>query len=186
MSDGFEFDPFDTDFFADPYPSYKVMRDEHPVYQHATPFGRAWPHYWMLTRAEDVNSALSDWRTYSSSEGVLVDTNRSILNSENPPLLFDSDPPRHDEIRGVLSRVLTQPRIAGLEPHVRGYAEQMVAEFRAAGGFDASTDFGQLIPTITMWALLDLPSGEREQFLRWNLETLGGLDFASETAQKAW
>src|SRR5205814_7954585 len=73
MTDGFEFDPFDTAFFADPYPSYKVMRDEYPVYQHKTPFGRVWPHYWMLTRAEDVNSALSDWPTFSSSEGVLVD-----------------------------------------------------------------------------------------------------------------
>ena len=186
MSDDFEFDPFDTAFFADPYPSYRVMREEHPVYQHATPFGRCWPHYWMLTRATDVNDALSDWKTYSSADGILVDTNRAVLNSDNPPLLFDSDPPRHDEIRGVLSRVLTQPRIAGLEPHVRNYAKELADGFRKRGEFDASTDFGQLIPTITMCALLDLPPTEREQFLKWNLDTLGGLDFASETAQKAW
>ena len=186
MSDEFKFDPFDAAFFADPYPSYKVMRDQYPVYQHETPFGRVWPHYWMLTRAEDVNAALSDWPTFSSSEGVLVDTNAAVLNNDTPPMFFNADPPRHGELRSVFSRLLTQPRIAALEPHVRAYAEETVAGFRARGTFDASTEFGQLIPTITMCALLDLPSSEREQFLKWNLDTLGGLDFGSETAQKAW
>jgi len=186
MGPDFDFDPFDQAFWDDPYPSYQVMRDEHPVFCRPTPFGRAWPHYWMLSRAADVNTALTDWRTFSSAEGVLVDTNSDMLNSGQPPLLFDSDPPRHDEIRSVLSRVLTQPRIAGLEPHVRAYAEELAAGFASAGTFDASAQFGQLIPTITMCSLLDLPVSQREQFLKWNLDTLGGGDFASEAAATAW
>jgi cytochrome P450 len=186
MSAEFDFDPFDAAFWDDPYPSYRLMRDEHPVFKRPTPFGRCWPHYWMLSRAADVGSALADWRTFSSAEGVLVDTDRAVLNPGQPPLLFDADPPRHDEIRSVLSRVLTTPRITGLEPHVRTYAQQLVAEHGPAGSFDASAQFGQLIPTITMCALLDLPTSERQQFLKWNLDTLGGNDFASDAAQKAW
>jgi hypothetical protein len=186
VGDSFDFDPFDPQYWSDPFPTYRQMRREYPVFRRSTPFGRVWPYYWMLSRAEDVDAALADWRTFSSAEGVLVDTNRSVLNSDNPPLLFDADPPRHDEIRSVLSRVLTAPRIAGLEPHVRAYAHQLAAGFRERGRFDASTELGQLIPTVTMCSLLDLPTSEREQFLKWNLETLGGLDFASETAQHAW
>ena len=183
---GFDFDPFDTAWWDDPYPAYRVLRDEHPVFRRPTPFGRCWPHYWMLSRAADVDAALADWRTFSSAEGVLVDTDRTVLNPGQPPLLFDADPPRHDEIRSVLSRVLTTPRITGLEPHVRAYARELVDGFRSDGRFDASTQFGQLIPTITMCSLLDLPTGERERFLRWNLDTLGGNDFASEAAATAW
>ena len=82
--------------------------------------------------------------------------------------------------------MLTGPRIAGIEPHVRRYAEELVDGFGPTGAFDASTQFGQLIPTITMCSLLDLPTTEREQFLAWNLDTLGGNDFASPAAQKAW
>lgn len=186
MGADFDFDPFDPGYWDDPYPYYREMRREHPVYQRPTPFGRVWPHFWMLSRAEDVNAALLDWRTFSSSEGVLVDHNRDMINTGQPPLLFDADPPRHDEIRGVLSRVLTQPRIAGLEPHVRAYAIELAEGFKEAGRFDASTQLGQMIPTITMCSLLDLPVEERQQFLKWNLDTLGGGDFASEAAQKAW
>ncbi len=186
MAQEFDFDPFDPANWDDPYPSYRVMRAEHPVYRRPTPFGRVWPHYWMLSRADDVNAALLDWRTFSSAEGVLVDHSRDMINVGQPPLLFDADPPRHDEIRGVLSRVLTAPRIADLEPHVRQYATELAGQFKEAGSFDASTEFGQLIPTITMCALLDLPVEERKQFLKWNLDTLGGNDFASPAAQQAW
>ena len=185
MSGDFDFDPFDPVNWEDPFPAYRVLRDTYPVYRHATPYGRAWPHYWMLSRAGDVNTALADWRRFSSSRGVLVDTDLTGV-SNTPPLLFDADPPRHDEIRSVLSRVLTPSRVTGLEPHVRGYAQDLVAGFAATGAFDASTDFGQLIPTITMCSLLDLPVDEHEQFLKWNLDTLGGQDFASESAQRAW
>lgn len=186
MSETFDFDPFDPTYWDNPFGHYAVMRDRFPVYRRPTPFGRVWPHYWMLSRAADVDGALADWRTFSSAEGVLVDTNRAVLNPGQPPLLFDADPPRHDEIRSVLSRVLTQPRIADLEPHVRSYAQELAVGFRDSGRFDASTQYGQLIPTITMCSLLDLPTAEREQFLKWNLDTLGGLDFASEAAQRAW
>ena len=182
MDADFDFDPFDPVNWEDPFPSYRVLRDTYPVYRHPTPFGRVWPHYWMLSRAADVNAALADWRRFSSSRGVLVDTDLAV----SPPLLFDADPPRHDEIRSVLSRVLTQSRVAGLEPHVRGYAQDLVRGFAATGAFDASTEFGQLIPTITMCSLLDLPVEEHEQFLQWNLDTLGGQDFASEAAGRAW
>ena len=181
----FDFDPFDPAYWDDPYPSYEVMRAEHPVFCRPNGVGRMWPHYWMLSRAADVNAALADWRTFSSASGVLVDTGPPA-GTTHGGLLFDADPPRHDEVRALLMRVLTTPRIGSLEPHVRAYAQELVAEYGPEGAFDASTGFGQLIPTITMCALLDLPTSERAQFLKWNLDTLGGNDFQSEQAQTAW
>jgi cytochrome P450 len=182
MADDFDFDPFDPKFFHNPYPSYKTMREKYPVFKKKVENYRVWPHYWMITRAADVNSALSDWKTYSSAGGTLVDTDVSLL----PPNMFHMDPPHHDELRSILSRVLTPKRIADLEPQVRAYALGLIEEHRGTGTLDASTQLAQLIPTITMCTLMDLPQTERAKFLQWNLDTLGAADFTSPTALKAW
>ena len=76
---GFEFDPFDPAYFADPYPYYAEMRAQHPVYRREVPNHRVWPHYWMISQAKDVNDALSDWRTFSSARGTLIDTDITLL-----------------------------------------------------------------------------------------------------------
>ena len=178
----FEFDPFDPKFFEDPYPAYRVMRREHPVYRREIPDYRVWPHYWMISRAEDVNAALLDWKTFSSARGTLVDTDASLI----PPNVFHMDPPRHDELRSLLARVLTPARVVALEPCVREYARERIEGFRSGGKFDASTEYGQLIPTITMCELMDLPTSEREKFLKWNLDTLAGDDFTDEASLRAF
>ncbi len=175
-----EFDPFDPAFFRDPYPSYAALREEEPVYRRDVPNHRVWPHYWMLTRADDVDAALSDWRRFSSAKGTLVDTDISLI----PPNMFNMDPPRHDELRSVLSRALTPTRITDLEPHVRAFAEELVRGFGRE--FDAATDLAQPIPTITMCALMDLPVQDRDKFLKWNLDTLAGADFTSPQALQAY
>jgi cytochrome P450 len=178
----FEFDPFDPRFYDDPYSTYRVMRREHPVYRRETRNQRVWPHYWMLSRARDVNAAAMDWEAFSSARGTLVDTDSSLI----PPNVFHMDPPRHDELRDALARVLTPGRVTGLEPYVRRTAQELVAGFRARGRFDASTEFGQLIPTITMCELMGLPISDREQFLKWNLDTIAGDDFTDAASLRAF
>jgi len=182
MSERFEFDPFDPRFFADPYASYRTLRRDHPVYRREIPNPRVWPHYWMLSRAGDVDAAAADWRAFSSARGTLIDTDVSLI----PPNIFHMDPPRHDELRQLLARVLTPARVAGLEPAVRGHARRLAAELARKGRFDAATEYAQLIPTLTMCELMDLPREEREQFLAWNLATLAGSDFTSPEALRAY
>jgi len=177
-----DFDPFDPRCFADPYPWYRIMRREQPVYRREIPNHRVWPHYWMLSRAADVDAALLDWRTFSSARGTLIDTDISLI----PPNVFNMDPPRHDELRDILARVLTPARVAGLEPQVRRSAHEIVDGFAGKGTFDVATDYAQLIPTLTMCELMDLPRSDRAIFLRWNLDTLAGADFTSEAALRAY
>jgi hypothetical protein len=176
-----DFDPFDPRFFADPFPTYARLRREAPVYHREIPDHRVFPHYWMLTRSGDVNEAMADWRTFSSAAGPIIDTDATLL----PPNLFNMDPPRHDELRSVLSRVLTPSRIAGLEPHVRAFAQELVDGWKGAGAADVSSEYAQMIPTITMCALLDLPVEDRPRFLQWNLDSHGD-DFTSEAALRAY
>src|SRR5690606_8632418 len=132
-----------------------------PAYKHATHEGRVWPHFWMISRAKDVNDALADWRTFSSARGTLIDTDISLI----PPNMFNMDPPRHDELRAILARVLPPARVARLEPHIRASARAILAGLEGRGGCDASPDYSHQIPTLTMCELLDLPVSDRDQFL---------------------
>jgi len=177
-----DFDPFDARFFENPYPSYQEMRSRHPVYRCAVKNHRIWPHFWMLSRSEDVRRALADWETFSSAQGTLIDTDISLI----PPNIFNMDPPRHDQLRAVLARVLTARKIADLEPLIRRHAQQLIDGFKARGRADIATEYAQLIPTLTMCELLDLPVNDREQFLRWNLDTLAGADFTSAAALRSY
>jgi cytochrome P450 len=177
-----DFDPFDAKWFEDPYPAYRALRRDAPAYCRDVAKHRVWPRYWMLSRAADVNAALLDWRTFSSARGTLIDTDISLI----PPNIFNMDPPRHDELRALLARVLTPARVSALEPAVHEYATSLARELREKGRFDAATEYAQLIPTITMCELMDLPRSERERFLAWNLATLAGGDFTSPAALAAY
>ena len=182
VADDFSFDPFDAAFFEDPYPAYARMRTEFPAYRRENENPRVWPHYWMLSRAADVDAAAADWRTFSSATGTLIDIDVSLL----PLNMFNMDPPRHDTLRKTLSRVLTPSRVAGLEPFIRQHAMSLIDGFKSKGVADATTEFAQLIPSTVVCELMGLPRQEQMKFLNWNLATIGGADFTSPEALQAY
>jgi cytochrome P450 len=136
----------------------------------------------MLSRAADVNAAAADWKTFTSTAGTLVDTDVALL----PLNMFHMDPPRHDDHRRILSRVLTPNRVAALEPFVRSHAMSLIDEFVGKGEADAVSDFARLIPSTVVCTLMGLPREDQLKFLHWNLDTLGGNDFTSPEALKAY
>src|SRR5262245_369045 len=93
-----EFDPFSTDFFDDPYETYRALRDHAPVY-HNTRYG-----FWALTRFDDVAAAHRDWQTFSSAHGVTL---HDLLNPTPlaPGSIIYLDPPEHERLRNLVSRV---------------------------------------------------------------------------------
>jgi len=72
-----EYDPFL--FYEDPYPIYRGLRDEAPVY--LSPERRLW----VLSRFDDVQRAGRDWRTFSSAEGVDIDDSRLGPGASSTP-----------------------------------------------------------------------------------------------------
>ena len=56
-----EYDPTSYETHADPYPIYRWLRDEAPVYHNER------LRFWTLSRFQDVWDATLDWQTYSSS-----------------------------------------------------------------------------------------------------------------------
>jgi cytochrome P450 len=74
------YDPYDFEIDADPYRVWKRLRDEAPLY-----YNEKYDFY-ALSRFDDVERGLSDWQTYSSAEGSVLEVIKA--NMEMPPGLF--------------------------------------------------------------------------------------------------
>src|SRR5262245_3722403 len=101
-------DPYDAAVNMDPYPLFRRLRDEAPLY-----YNEEYDFY-ALTRADDVERALVDHERFSSGDSNILELIRSGI--EFPPGFFIfEDPPQHTMHRGLLSRVFTPRRMAALE-----------------------------------------------------------------------
>jgi len=156
------YDPYDFDIDADPYPVWKRLRDEAPLY-----FNEKYEFY-ALSRYEDVEKGLNEWQAYSSAQGSVLEIIKAKV--EMPPGMFIfEDPPDHDLHRGLLSRVFTPRRLAAIEPQVRAYAARTLDPLVGQGKFDFIADLGTEIPMRTIGMLLGIPE-EDQQALRDQLD----------------
>src|SRR5262249_49147664 len=127
------YDPYDFEIDADPYPIWKRMRDEAPLY-----YNEKYDFY-ALSRFDDVEKGLVDWETYRSGRGSVLEIIRA--NLEMPPGMFISeDPPLHDIHRGLMSRVFTPKKMNAIEPQAREFCAGCLDPLVGTGGFDFVLD----------------------------------------------
>ena len=108
------YDPYDFEIDKNPYPIWKRLRDEQPLYYNER------YDFHALSRLEDVEACSVDWKSYSSARGTLLEFIRS--GAKMPPGVFIfEDPPEHDIHRGLLTRLFTPRRMAAIEPKVREF-----------------------------------------------------------------
>ncbi|MBR0754326.1 cytochrome P450 [Bradyrhizobium jicamae] len=132
---GFRFDPEDRGFVDDPYPTYKLLRDAHPVYLHE-PSG-----FTIVTRNEDVTRILNDFETFSSSRGnTLVDSPLRVGKT-----LGTTDPPRHDELRRVVMKGFTPARIQSMQPAIERDVERLLHDVGGRRECDFMADISRPI-----------------------------------------
>jgi cytochrome P450 len=151
-SAGIDYNPFLFDIQHNPYPTYRRLRDEAPVYRHPE-LG-----FYALTRYADVLNGHLDPATFISSNGVTLEGGEM-----GQSLLITKDPPEHEWHRKVVSRVFTPRRIGGLEPFVREIAGGLLDPFRESGRFDAVEDFSIQLPLGVIGELLGIPPDMRQE-----------------------
>lgn len=157
-----EFDPFSDEYFQGAYDLYRRMRDEAPVY-HSEKYG-----FWALFRYEHVCAAHRDWQTFSSAHGVDLSTlsqDEALIRMYRSIIMMD--PPEHDRLRALVSRVFTPRAVGALEPMVREVIGGCLDPFDGAEGFDAVADFGGPFPVEIISRMLGVPEGERQQIRHW-------------------
>jgi cytochrome P450 len=148
------YDPYDFEIDTDPYPIWARMREEAPLYWNDK------YEFWALSRFDDVEKGLVDWRTYSSAKGTLLELIKSGMEIPPGSIIFD-DPPRHDLHRGLLSRVFTPKKMAAIEPKVREFCARTLDPHVGEGGFDFIADLGAEMPMRTIGMLLGIPEEDQ-------------------------
>ncbi len=149
------YDPFDFEIDSDPYPIWRRLREERPLYYNER------YDFFALSRFSDVEQGLVDWKTYSSAKGTLLELIKSDMEIPPGSIIFE-DPPGHDLHRGLLSRVFTPRKMNAIEPQVREFCARSLDPLVGSGGFDFIADLGAQMPMRTIGMLLGIPEQDQE------------------------
>jgi cytochrome P450 len=145
-----DYDPYDAAIHADPFPTFRRLRDEAPVY-----FCER-RNVWALSRHADVETALVSWETFSSSRSDILEIIQSGMELPPAVVMFE-DPPKHTMHRGLMSRVFTPRRMNALEDQVRAFCAACLDPLVGSDGFDFVTDLGAELPMRVIGMLLGIP-----------------------------
>jgi len=151
---GVYFDPYDVDINADPYPTYRRLREEAPIYHNER------YDFWVLSRHEDVHQGLLNWQTFSSTHSPILDIIKAGVELPPGVILFE-DPPLHTMHRGLMSRVFTPRQMAALEGQVREFCARCLDPLVGSGGFDIVAELGSVMPMRVIGMLLGIPEEDQ-------------------------
>jgi cytochrome P450 len=155
VQDAAYYDPYDFEIDSDPYPVWKRLRDEAPLYYNDK------HDFYAVSRFDDVDRGLGDWRTFASGKGSILELIKADIELPPGNVLFE-DPPSHDAHRAVLSKVFRPRDIAALEPKIRAYCAETLDQRVGTGGFDFINDLGRWMPMRMIGELLGIPEDQQE------------------------
>jgi cytochrome P450 len=149
------YDPYDVEIDADPYPVFRRLREEAPLYRNER------HDFYALSRFADVERGLKDRETYISGRGGILELIKAGIEMPPGVLIFE-DPPAHTIHRSLLSRVFTPKKMNALEPQVRELCARSLDPLVGAGGFDFIRDLGAQMPMRVIGMLLGIPEEDQE------------------------
>ncbi|HLX89231.1 MAG TPA: cytochrome P450 [Acidimicrobiales bacterium] len=150
------YDPYDFEIDADPYPLWKRLRDEAPLYYNER------YDFFALSRFADVEKALVNWQAFISGKGSVLEMIKAGVDIPPGSILME-DPPTHDIHRGLLARVFTPKRMGAIEPQVRQFCANALDPLVGTGRFDFIADLGAQMPMRTIGMLLGIPEEDQER-----------------------
>lgn len=158
-------DPYDYDFHEDPYPYYRRLRDEAPLYRNDE-LG-----FWALSRHADVLQGFRNSTTLSNKFGVSLDPASRGPHASRTMSFLAMDDPSHLRLRTLVSKGFTPRRIRELEPRVNEIAVQHLDVMleKAAGGetVDYVNEFAGKLPMDVISELMGVPEPDRDKVRAW-------------------
>jgi len=171
----FDLERLTPEFYADPYPTYRALRETDPVKR--LPNGS-----YFLTRYDDLVAAYKNTKAFSSDKKKEFSPKygNSLLYEHHTTSLVFNDPPAHTRVRRLIMGALSPRAIAGMEPDLVRLVDRLLdaiaAKNKVKGKVDLIDDFAAAIPIEVIGNLLDVPADEREPLRDWSLAILGALE----------
>ncbi|MBX3610928.1 MAG: cytochrome P450 [Hydrogenophaga sp.] len=167
------------DFFSNPYPVYRALREQDPVRR--MPDGSV-----FLTRWADLVAVYRDAQAFSSDKHVefapKYGEGTPLFEHHTTSLVFN-DPPLHTRVRRLIMGALTRRAIADMEAGLIELVDGLLDDIAAREGGDLIEDFAAAIPVEIIGNLLGVPHAERGPLREWSLAILGALEPVVAPAQ---
>jgi cytochrome P450 len=172
-----------------PYPAYKVLRDEAPIWKDPL------TGVFIMTRYEDIRAALTDTdrfvcdkgeavgdpakafqREDSDESSQLAEVARTARRLENlyeekgwlpGPHLNELDDPRHLELRRHMQHAFRPAQIKRLDQYLEGLADELIDEFLPLGHCDFVSSFAVPLPLYAIGEQVGLPKGDMPRIKEW-------------------
>ena len=171
LARGFDLEKLTPEFYADPYPIYRALREHEPI--KLMPNGS-----YFLTRYDDLVSAYKNTKLFSSDKKKEFSPKygRSLLYEHHTTSLVFNDPPAHTRVRRLIMGALSPRAIAEMEPYLIALVDRLLDGIAAKDNFELIGNFASAIPVEVIGNLLDVPRDEREPLRDWSLAILGALE----------
>ena len=158
------------DFYAgNPYPTYKTLRATSPVHWNDV------TKFWALLKYEDVRFVSRNPGLFSSTRGITIPDPAQPQATQEGNLIF-TDPPRHRQLRRLVSFAFTPNRVAALEPKVREIVHGILDGIEAGSTQEFAEAIAAPLPTRMIAELLGAPAEDWEQFRAWSDAAVGSAD----------
>ncbi len=174
MPEPVAFDPLSAEFAADPYGTYRALRQADK------------PHYfaaqdmWLLSRFEDVRAVAKNPKMVRSLAGLESDeaakARQRRANWHDMPYhervvqfsLLDSDGDVHRRLRKQVFGAFTSQALEGLEPDIEAYVKARLDRLSDRDEFDFIEDFAAAIPGFVIGRLLGVAEVDCPQLRIWS------------------
>lgn len=172
IANTFDLRALPPDFFSNPYPVYRALREREPVRR--MPDGSV-----FLTRWADLAAVYRDAAAFSSDKQVefapKYGAGTPLFQHHTTSLVFN-DPPLHTRVRRLIMGALTRRAIADMEAGLVELVDRLLDDIAAREGGDLIEDFAAAIPVEIIGNLLGVPHAERGPLRDWSLAILGALE----------
>ena len=171
LAASFDLEKLVPEFYADPYPTYRALREHEPV--KLLPNGS-----YFLTRYDDLVGIYKNTKLFSSDKKreFAPKYGDSLLYEHHTTSLVFNDPPAHTRVRRLIMGALSPRAIAEMEPDLVALVDRLLDTLAAKGDVELIGDFASAIPVQVIGNLLDVPMPEREPLRDWSLAILGALE----------
>jgi cytochrome P450 len=170
------FSPHDPAHFADPYPVYRLMREQCPVAHSDMHDG-----FWIVSKYEDVHFVCAHPELFSSHPAHIPPN----MGQDRPVIPLEIDPPDHAKYRQVLSPIFAPPKMQALVPRIRTTVNAMIDTFIERGRCEFVSEFAEPLPTHIFLEMMDWPVSDAKRFHAWKDVIIHGVPGDEEASMQA-
>lgn len=157
----------DREVLVNPYPFYRAMREQAPVYREPG------SGVYFVSRYDDVANAIRDTETFSSKRNLIpeVDPEIAAIRAKGVPDsvgLTTNDPPDHSRFRWVVNKIFTPRAFKAMEAGIETLCNQLVDRFIDKGEAELQRDYAAPLPLTVIADLMGLPHEDLPELKRFS------------------